>query len=76
MGPLLSCGCISTIVGMHHLNVNETHGEKGRTELNKNVMCCFQQILEATPHKIAAEQPQCSHVTNHPCKMNKTCGAQ
>ena len=30
------------------------HGEKARWELNKNTMCCFKQILEATPHQTAA----------------------
>ena len=35
--------------------------------------CCFEQILEAGPYKIAAVQPLTSHLANHPNKMNKTC---
>ena len=33
---------------------HKTHGEKARLELHKNAMCCFEQILEAVPHKTAA----------------------
>ena len=35
---------------MHHLNDNETHGEKVRWELHKNTMWSFEQILEAKIH--------------------------
>ena len=37
---------------MHHLEANETHGEKGQ-ELLKNTKSFFEQILEAAPHKTA-----------------------
>ena len=39
---------------------------------NKNVMCCFEQILEATPLKTAAVRPITSHLTSHLNKTNKT----
>ena len=51
---------------MHHLNTNEAHGEKARCELHKNAMCCFEQILEAKPHKRA------TYLLSHkPSKYNK-----
>ena len=57
MGFLPKCGHVSTTLCMHYLNSNKTHGEKTRWELHKNVMYCFEQILEAAPHKTAAVQP-------------------
>ena len=33
------------------MDVNKMHGEKA---IHKNAMCCFEQILEAGPHKTAA----------------------
>ena len=56
---------------MHHHYANETHKEKAIWELHKNVMCCFEQILEATPHKTLAIRPLTSHLTNYPSKTNK-----
>ena len=41
-------------------------------ELYKNAMCCFEHILEATPHKTATVQPLTAYLTNHPSKRNKT----
>ena len=32
---------------------NEMHGEKARWGLQKNIMFCFEQILEATSHQTA-----------------------
>ena len=69
---LPSCGCVSTTVWMHHLYSNETHGEKVTWELHKNVMCCFEQILEAASHKTAVVWLLNSHLTSHTSKMNKT----
>ena len=58
---------------MHYMDTNKTHGEKARWKLQKNATCCFEQILEATPHKIAAVWPLSAHLKNHPSKMDKTC---
>ena len=46
---LPSCGCVSTTVWLHHLDDNETPGEKARRELHNNDRCCSEQILEASP---------------------------
>ena len=32
---------------------NKTLVEKAKWELNKNSMCCFEQILETVPYKTA-----------------------
>ena len=48
---LPSCDCISSTVGMHHMDINETHGEKARGELHKNATCSLEQVLEAEPNK-------------------------
>ena len=39
-------------------------------------MCCFEQILEATPYKTADLQPLTSILTNHLSKINKICWAR
>ena len=39
------------------MDSNKTHGEKARWELHKNATSYFEEILEATLHKIAAVQP-------------------
>ena len=39
---LPSCGNVSTIVWMHHLNANEIHEEKARRKLYKNAIWCFE----------------------------------
>ena len=39
----------------------------------QNAMYCFEQILEATPHKTETIQPLTSYFKNHLSKMNKTC---
>ena len=39
--------------------------KKDRWELHKNATFCFEQILEAAPHKTAAVEPLTSHLTNH-----------
>ena len=54
-------------------NATEMHGAKARWGLYKKDRCCFEQILKATPHKIAAVQPLTNYLPNHPSKMNKTC---
>ena len=54
---------------MHHMDANLTQGEKATWELLKNASYCFEQMLEATPHKTAAVQPLNSHLKT---KMKKT----
>ena len=73
MGFLPSCGCVNTTVWIYHMDVNKMHKEKARWELNKNATFCFEQVLEATPHKTATIQSLPSHLKNHPSKMSKTC---
>ena len=72
---LPSCGCINTTVWMYHMDIIKTHGHKTRWELYKNAICCFEQILETTLHKIATGWPLTSHLKNHPSKTNRICGA-
>ena len=31
--------------------------------------CCFEQTLEAAPHKSAVVRALTANLTNHPCKM-------
>ena len=47
---------------MHHVDTNAAYGEKVWRQLHKNAASCIKQILEATPHKIAAIRPP---TTNH-----------
>ena len=51
MGILLSCSYVSTTVWLHHLDFKEMLRKKDRLELHKDAVCCFEQILEATPDK-------------------------
>ena len=72
MGFLLSCGCVSTIIRMHHLDANKTHGEKDRW----NYISMLRAILNkycTIPNKTAAVWSLTSHLTNHLSKTNKTC---
>ena len=41
---LSRCGCVNTTVWMHHLNANDTPGEKARQELHQNATCYFGNI--------------------------------
>ena len=52
-----SFSCVGITVWMHHLDSNEKHEVKARWEHHKNATCCFEQILEAAPHKTATVQP-------------------
>ena len=72
MGFLTSCDSAGTIVWMHHLDSNETHGKKAKWELHNNVTCYFKNILEATSFNTAAVRPLTSHVTNNLNKTYKT----
>ena len=53
------------------MDANEMHEEKDWWERHKNATCCFEIILEATYHKIAAVRPPTSHLINHPRKIDK-----
>ena len=44
-GFLLNSDCLSTTVRRHHLDSNETHGEKARRETRKNIATYFERIL-------------------------------
>ena len=50
---------------MNYMDADETHGDKDNWKLHKNAMCCFEQILEATPHKTAVVRSPISHLRNH-----------
>ena len=43
--------------------------------LLKNAVCCLEQIVETTPHKMVTVWPLISYLTNHSNKMNKMCRA-
>ena len=74
MAFLPSSGHVSITVWMHHLDSSETLGEKARWYLQTNAMCCFEQIMEVTPEKIAAVLPLASHFTKHSSKTNDMLG--
>ena len=57
---------------MHHMDANETHGEKAWQQLHKNVASCIEQVLLATPHKTAAVRPpNTQHPTRKLTKLDK-----
>ena len=63
-GYLPNCDCACTTQRMHHLEANETLGEKPRLLPQKNATSLFEQILEAAPHKTEAVRspaPSSSH---------------
>ena len=41
MGYLLSCGCVNTIVPMHHIDANEIPSDIVILELHENDNYCF-----------------------------------
>ena len=45
--------------------------QNAHMELHKNATCCFEQILEAAPHKTPALRPVTSLLTNHTNKTSK-----
>ena len=57
MGFFRSCGHVTTTVWLHHIAANNADGRKVRGKLHKDAVCCFEQVLEATPHKTAAVHP-------------------
>ena len=72
---LPACRHVSTTVWLYHFDFNKTPWEKARWTLHKDAMCCFEQILEATPNKTVTVEPLASQLKNHPSKTNKTCWA-
>ena len=54
------------------MDFNQTFGEKARWELHKDTVCCFEQILEESPHKTVTVQSLISLLTNCPSNKNKT----
>ena len=42
---------------MHHMDVNQTYGEKAWLQLQKNAASIIEQFLEAAPHKASAVLP-------------------
>ena len=67
---------VSTIVWLHHLDLNETRGRNARWELHKDTVNCLEHILEVSLYKTAAVRPLTAHLTSHPSKINKSCWAQ
>ena len=51
---------------MHHLDTNQTYGEKARQQLHKNATSYIEQVVEATPHKTVAIRPSTTYHENHP----------
>ena len=70
---LPGCSHVGTTVWLNNKDFNKSLSKKknARWELHKNVACCFEQILEATPEKTASVWPLVSYLTNHPSKTNK-----
>ena len=60
------------VIGLHHLESNETLAGKARWKLHKDTTCCFEQIFEAAAYKIAVLRSPTYHVTNYPNQMNQT----
>ena len=63
---LLSCSHVRTTMWIHYQDSNETNGEKVTWKLYKNVVCCFEQILVASPLKTATVRPLTSYPRNQP----------
>ena len=56
---------------LHHLDSNETLGEKAKLKIHNAAPCCFEQILETVPYKTVI-RPFASHPTNLPRKAGTT----
>ena len=51
---------------IYHGKTCTERGKKAWGELNMDAVCRFEDILEATPDKIAAVRQLTSYLTNHP----------
>ena len=58
---LPSGGRVNTAIWMHHMDADKTDGDKAWRQLHKNAVRNFEQVLEVTPHKIAAVPPTSHH---------------
>ena len=47
------------------MDANKTDGEKAWRQLHKNAMSNIEQVLAATPHKVAAARPPTTHHENY-----------
>ena len=61
-GFLPNCSCVHTTMWVHHMGANKMHSKKVRWALHKNAASCFQQILEAIPHKKVSVRPLSFHL--------------
>ena len=59
-------GHVDTAVWMHYMDANETDGEKAWRQQHKNAASNIEQVLEATPHKVATIQPPNTNYENYP----------
>ena len=69
-----SSGRNNTAIWMHHMDANETYGEKAWRQVRKNVASNIEQVLEPTSHKTAAVRSPNIHHESHPNETNETCG--
>ena len=73
MGILPSCSHVSITVWLHQKDYDKTIVEKATYKLYKDVVYCFEQVLEAAPYKAAVVTPLTSHFSNYQSKTSKTC---
>ena len=52
------------------LDFNKTLIDKARQSLCQGAVCCFEQILEAAPHKTATLRSLSSHIAKHSSRTN------
>ena len=50
---------------MHHMDTNQTYGEKTWRQLHKNAESNIEQNLETAPHKAVAVLPPTTHHESH-----------
>ena len=54
------------------MDIDKTHREKARWEVQKNATSYIKQTLKTTPYETIAVRPFNSHLKIHPSKTNKT----
>ena len=50
---------------MHHMDADQTDGEKAWQQLQKNAACNIDYVQETTPQKAAAIRPPTTHHENY-----------
>ena len=50
---------------MHHMDANETYGEKAWRQLHRNAVSNIEKVLEAVSHKAAAVRLRTTHHENY-----------